>query len=127
MAEPKFKSKYESLVYNSAIKAGYQLKYEPRGTKMVYVLPPRQYQIDFILANGIYVETKGFLRYDDLRKMVAVKAANPDKDIRIVFMKADKLIRKGGAMTYAGWAEKNGFPWAEGLIPDAWFNEKAKT
>lgn len=126
MAEPKFKSKYESHVYHAALAHGGQLKYEPRGSKMTYVLPPRQYQIDFILANGIHVETKGFLRYDDLRKMVAVKAANPDKDIRLVFMKADKLIRKGGALTYGGWAEKNGFPYAEGMIPEAWFQEKAK-
>lgn len=127
MATPKFKSKYEGVVYHAALAAGHKLKYEPRGSALAYVLPERSYKPDFVLANGIIVETKGFLRYDDLRKMVAVKLSNPDKDIRILFMKADKPLRKGGAMTYGGWATKAGFPWAEGNeIPEAWFNEKAK-
>lgn len=122
----KFKSKYEQTVYSHAIDAGYKLAYEPAKAKLKYVLPERAYQPDFVLANGIVVETKGFLRYDDLRKMIAVKAANPQIDLRIVFMRADRPLRKGGQMAYGEWATKAGFLWAEGMIPEAWHQEKAK-
>lgn len=119
---PSFKSKFESTVYAEALEAGRKLVYEPTKAKLKYVLPARTYQPDFVLSpSGVVVETKGFLRYDDLRKMQAVKLCNPDLDIRIVFMKADKLLRKGGSMTYGQWATKNGFPYAEGLIPEEWF------
>jgi hypothetical protein len=124
--EPKFKSGFEERVYHAAVRNNLSLKYEPRGSKMLYTLPERSYTPDFILSpSGVVVETKGFLRYDDLRKMIAVKEANPDKDIRIVFQKAKTLLRKGGTMNYGQWATKAGFEWAEGTIPDAWFEEKA--
>lgn len=124
MPEPKFKSKFESNVYHASVAAGRDLKYEPSGSKMKYTLPERSYTPDFVLPNGIIVETKGFLRYDDLRKMLSVKEHNPEKDIRMVFQRANTPIRKGGTMNYGQWATKVGFVWAEGLIPDAWFDEQ---
>lgn len=82
------------------------------------------YRPDFILPNGIIVEAKGLFDDPAKRKMLAVKACHPDKDIRMLFMDASKKVRKGAKMTYAGWADKHGFPWAEGIkIPQEWIDE----
>lgn len=95
--------------------------------KISYTVPEknRNYIPDFILPNGIYVEAKGRLTLADRQKMVWVKKSNPDLDIRFVFQRKNNYIRKGSKTTYADWAEKNGFPYAEGTIPDEWLNEKS--
>ena len=81
------------------------------------------YTPDFVLPNGVIVETKGLFDSDDRRKMVAVKAQHPALDIRLCFMKADvKLSRAPRSLTYWQWAERHGFLWCEGNIPTAWAN-----
>ena len=57
----------------------------------------------------IYLEAKGLLDYETRRKMVQVKREHPEKDIRIIFMRNQK-VRKGSPTTYVEWATKNGFP-----------------
>jgi len=53
--------------------------------------------------------------------MKAVKAANPDLDIRFVFQTPYNKIYKGSKTTYAKWADKHGFPWcAFHSIPIEW-------
>lgn len=70
---------------------------------------------DFVVAtpNGkVYIETKGYLRPEHKRKMVAVKKLHPTLDIRILFYaKKAKDIK---------WAEKYGFMWAIETIPKEW-------
>lgn len=71
---------------------------------------------DFILytpLGKVYVETKGYLRPEDKRKMVAVKRLNPRLDIRILFQKL--------TISNERWASRNGFRYAEGVIPDEWY------
>jgi hypothetical protein len=81
----------------------------------------KTYTPDFILPNGIIVEAKGVLTPADRTKMRAVKAAHPDKDIRFLFMDATKKLNKRAKMTYAKWAEVNGFQWASGTeVPKEW-------
>lgn len=80
------------------------------------------YNPDFILDNGIIVEAKGLLDYDDRRKMLAVKKQHPELDIRFVFMDANKCPPRMKS-THAQWAEKHGFPWADKEIPDEWIKE----
>ena len=55
----------------------------------------------------------------DAAKMRAVKAAYPDLDIRFVFMDAHQRIGKQ-KQTYAEWADRYGFPWANKEIPESW-------
>ena len=87
--------------------------------KLAYIIEA-QYNPDFILPNGIYLEIKGFLTPTDRRKMRAVKAAHPDKDIRFVFQRNNKLNSKSKT-TYGQWADKNGFPWCVfPSIPPDW-------
>jgi Phage endonuclease I len=77
------------------------------------------YHPDFILGNGVIVEAKGKLDRESKRKMVAVKKAYPHLDIRFLFMEAGKKV-PGTKQTHAQWADRNGFPWAEGEIPKEW-------
>lgn len=84
------------------------------------------YNPDFILANGIIIEAKGLLDRDSKRKMVAVKKQHPELDIRFVFMKADKKV-PGSKQTHGQWATKNGFPWADGTIPEEWLRDNSTT
>ena len=91
--------------------------YEP--CKVPYVIEAN-YIPDFQVGD-VYLETKGFFKPTDRRKMVAVKKSNPDLDIRLVFQAPYNKISKKSKTTYAKWAEKNGFPWcAYYAIPREW-------
>lgn len=100
------------------------IKYDYEQLKLPYTLN-YNYKPDWELTEyGIIVETKGYLDSDDRRKMLAVKQQHPDLDIRFVFQKADKVIRRGSSTTYGDWADKNGFIWAEGVVPKQWLRKK---
>lgn len=76
----------------------------------------RTYLPDFRVRVGdriIFVETKGRLTGADRAKMVAVKAAHPELDIRLVFGSNNKL-RKGSDKRYSDWADKHSFLWSVG-------------
>lgn len=87
-----------------------------------YIVPEKKskYIPDFKLPNGIYIEVKGRLTAADRRKLQLVKKQNPELDIRILFQYANAKILKGSKTTYAMWAEKHGFQWAEKEIPEKW-------
>lgn len=92
-------------------------EYEP--VKLPYVLN-YTYCPDFRLKNGIYIEAKGVLDQFTRSKMIAVKKAHPDLDIRFVFQNGNNKLSKSSKTTYMKWAEKNGFPAAHGTIPEDW-------
>lgn len=120
-----FRSKFEKAIWE-AINSRQRSKvlYEPQSVKIFYNIPFR-YIPDFVLPNGIIVEAKGYLRPRDRTKMRKVKEQNPDLDIRFVFQNArNRLTKSKNSETYGEWAERIGFPWAEGRIPDSWFREK---
>lgn len=99
------------------MKVPYQ--YEP--TKLPFVIE-RTYCPDFYIPHkDIYIEAKGKLDADTKQKMIAVKKAHPDLDIRIVFMRGENKLSKRSKTTYMQWAEKHGFPAADGDIPEEWF------
>jgi hypothetical protein len=113
-----FRSGLEEKVADLLTNLG--VKYEYESTKVPYVLQCN-YTPDFLLPSGIYLETKGHLTEEDRRKMKAVKADNPDLDIRFVFQTPYNKIYKGSKTTYAKWADKHGFPWcAFHSIPIEW-------
>jgi hypothetical protein len=114
----RFRSRLEEKVADLLSQLGVSFDYE--STKVPYVLQCN-YTPDFLLHNGIYLETKGHLTEEDRRKMKAVKEANPELDIRFVFQAPTNKIRKGSKTSYASWAEKNGFKWcAYHSIPIEW-------
>lgn len=71
---------------------------------------------------GIYIETKGRFTAADRNKMLLVKQAWPDLDIRMVFM-ADNKISKWSETRYSDWCKKHGFPYAFKDVPDDWIKE----
>jgi len=119
-----FRSKFEAQIYNTARSSKKSLTFEPKDGIINYTIAFR-YQPDFILPNGIVVEAKGRLDVWDRRKMVAVKAARPDLDIRFVFQNARSRLSRHGK-SYGEWAASQGFVWAEGSIPLEWWKEEKK-
>ena len=86
----------------------------------------RTYTADFVLDNGIIVETKGKFDVDDRHKHLEIKKQHPELDIRFVFSNSNAKLYKGSKTTYAEWCEKNGFLWAHRVVPLTWLKERGK-
>lgn len=86
----------------------------------------RTYTPDFILDNGIIIETKGRFLASDRRKHLAVKKQHPKLDIRFVFTNSKVKLYKGAKSTYAQWCWKHGFRYCDRVIPEDWLKEKGK-
>jgi hypothetical protein len=115
-----YKSGFERTV--TANLTSRKIKFEYETIKLPYTLEGT-YNPDLLLVDsGIIVELKGVLDREAKRKMIAVRKQYPDKDIRIVFMNANKKV-PGTKQTHGEWATKNGYTWAEGKIPEEWLNE----
>jgi hypothetical protein len=86
-------------------------------------LKVRTYTPDFVLANGIIVETKGRFISVDRRKHKEIKKQFPELDIRFVFNNSRAKLYKGAKSSYGDWCEKHGFKYADKVIPDEWLEE----
>ncbi len=106
-----------------------EVTYEYETSKIEYVIPSRdaKYTPDFHLPNGIIVEGKGVFDTEDRQKHLLIQKQRPDLDIRFVFSSSRKPLYKGSPTTYAAWCEKNGFQYADKLIPESWLQEPPKT
>ena len=84
----------------------------------------RKYTPDFILHNGIVIETKGRFTREDRRKHLAIKRQyGKEYDIRFVFSNSRSKLYKGAKSSYGDWCNKNGFLYADKEIPEEWINE----
>lgn len=85
------------------------------------------YTPDFVVktksGKRIYIEAKGWFQPKDRTKMIAIKKQHPKADIRFIFQNADSRLYKGSKTTYAQWALKWKFPWAQKTIPYEWIEE----
>lgn len=97
--------------------------YESHTIRFEQPAKKKRYTPDFVLWNGIVIETKGQFKTADRQKHVFVQDQYPDIDIRFVFSNPNQRIRKGSPTTYAMWCDKNGFKYAKRLIPAAWLAE----
>ena len=86
----------------------------------------RTYTPDFVLPNGIIIETKGRFTSDDRRKHKLIKKQHPKLDIRFVFESSKRKLSKGAKTTYGIWCERNKFLCADRVIPLEWLKEKGK-
>jgi hypothetical protein len=118
-----FKSGLEESISNQIDSKGIKVEYETE--KVSYSIPASDhtYHPDFKLPNGIFVETKGRFVIADRKKHTLIKVQHPELDIRFVFTNSRNKINKNSKTTYADWCEKNGFKYADKIIPDDWFNE----
>ena len=114
----KFRSKLEANVAGLLTELNVEYGYESE--KVGYVIS-HNYCPDFILSNGIWLETKGYWDSNDRRKIKAVKEQHPDIDLRMVFQNPYNTITKKSKTTYAQYCEKLGIPWTSYTnIPLQW-------
>jgi hypothetical protein len=120
-----YRSGLEDAVSTSLHKRGCKdFDYEQHTLR--YTIPSRvaRYTPDFVLPNGIVVETKGWWWPADDRKKIALVVQDwPSLDLRIVFSNPQTPISKGSKTTYAMVCEKFGIPFAKGDIPLSWLEE----
>ena len=106
-------------------KKGVKFTYEE--FKIKWVDPKtKTYTPDFVLENGIIIETKGRFISPDRAKHLAVRDQYPDLDIRFVFTNSKTKLYKGSKTTYGMWCDKYGFKYADRVIPNAWLKEPKK-
>lgn len=114
--------------YRSGLEDNISKDLKERGVKFEYetfkikyeVQENRTYTPDFILPNGIIIESKGRFTTTDRKKHLLVKKQHPNLDIRFVFSNSRGKLYKGSKTTYADWCEKHGFMYADKRIPDEW-------
>lgn len=109
------RNKFELKLYKQIEDSGTPFGYETEKLPYEYVVSGNYKPDYFLRKRKIYIEAKGYFRPDAMKKMIAVKAMHPDLDIRFVFYRKDKK--------YIKFAEKYGFPYAIGTIPEEWLNE----
>ncbi|MCJ8277363.1 MAG: hypothetical protein MJK18_11025, partial [Bdellovibrionales bacterium] len=102
---------------------GVPVRYEQETIDYTKPAKRSKYTPDFILPNGIVIETKGRFVTADRQKHVLIKDQHPDLDIRFVFSNSRNRISKTSKTTYAMWCEKNGFKYADKEIPKEWLDE----
>ena len=116
-----YKSGLEDIVANQIASKGLVVNYEVEKIKYVIPASNHTYTPDFLLPNGIFIETKGRFLPEDRKKQLLVRAQHPDRDIRFVFSSSRTKVTKGSKTSYADWCIKNGFLYADKLIPNEWF------
>ena len=113
-----FRSGLEEKVADLLVDLG--VKYEYESTKVSYVIS-HHYIPDFVLPNGVWLETKGYWDSKDRKKIKSVIQQNPDIDLRMVFQAPYNTISKKSKTTYASWCEKNNIKWCSfSNIPITW-------
>ena len=120
--------------YRSGLEHKISLDLEERRVKYLYEkvkiewedLCYRKYTPDFILNNGIIIESKGLFTAADRRKHLAIQKQHPKLDIRFIFENSRRKLRKGANTMYSNWCEKHGFLYDTRVIPEAWVKEKGK-
>lgn len=81
------------------------------------------YTPDFPVTKGIVIETKGRFLTSDRMKMLLIKEQYPDIDFRFVFTNSKSRISKISKTTYGEWCDRNGFKYADKVVPLAWIEE----
>ena len=113
-----FKSGLEEKVSDLLCELGVDYEYE--GLSLPYTIK-HLYTPDFVLPNGIVLETKGYWKPEDRRKIRQVVTENPHIDLLMVFQDPYKKISKKSKTTYAKWCTRYNIKWcAYHAIPVDW-------
>lgn len=118
-----YRSGLEAMLAAVIAAAGLEVQFETLTIPYEQPAKARKYTPDFLLPNGIVIESKGLFSAEDRNKMQWVKAQHPKLDIRMVFSNAQAKLYKGSPTTYAMWCDREGFPWANKTIPTSWLTE----
>ena len=117
------KSQFEKLTLDRFRKLKVKVRYEP-------LLVPYQiqamYNPDWVLPNGVIIETKGNFDASDRSKHLKVQEQYPWLDIRFVFQRDNKIYRKS-VTRYSDWCKQHGFKFSIGRVPVSWVRETKKS
>jgi hypothetical protein len=128
-----FRSGLEEHTSDEIAARGLEVQFET--LKVPYTIPasPHRYTPDFVLPNGIIIETKGLWDAADRAKHNLIRAQWPDLDIRLIFQNPDQKISPTSPTSYGDWCDKFGLRWAGvikkrgsgivQIIPPQWFDE----
>ena len=114
-----YRSGLEDKISVDLKERGVAFEYETMKIKWV-LHRNKSYTPDFILPNGVIIESKGKFVVDDRMKHLEIKKQHPELDIRFVFSNSRNKINKGSKTTYAMWCDKYGFKYADKEIPEKW-------
>lgn len=121
-----YRSGLEDQIADQLMAYGIEPDYENLRIKFQQPSKMRTYTPDFVLPNGIIVETKGRFTSADRQKHLLIQEQYPDLDIRFVFSNPNNKINKNSKTTYAAWCEQYGFLYAHKEIPEEWLKEPPK-
>ncbi len=119
-----FRSGFEAKTANYLRRLGIEFEYESMKIEYMKIAT---YTPDFILPNGIIVETKGLWTSEDRTKHLLIREQHPELDVRLCFQNASNKLRKGSKTSYAMWCEKKGIKYCDKTIPKSWLNTKKCT
>ena len=119
-----FRSGLEESIAEDLTSKGVGFSFEELVIPYIKPEKPAKYTPDFVLENGIIIESKGRFLTEDRQKHLLVQKQHPEFDIRFVFSNSKTKISKRSKTTYADWCDKHGFKYADKEIPDAWLKEK---
>jgi hypothetical protein len=120
---PSWRSGLEEAVAKQLAKEGIAPRYEQVVVRYERPSEKARYTADFLLPNGIIIETKGWFVTADRKKHKLIKAQHPELDVRFVFSNPQARIGKKSTTTYAKWCDDHGFEWYAKTVPDAWLRE----
>lgn len=118
----KFKSGLERDFAEQATAKGLPFEYET--TKFPYSRPSH-YVPDWQIAPSVFIETKGWLAPFQRANLIAFKEQCPHIRILLLFGNANNRLNRASKTTYAKWADRNGFEWADfrNGIPVHWWQK----
>lgn len=120
-----FRSGLEETIAAQLKSAGIDPKFET--LKLPYrVEKNHTYTPDFPVGKRIIIETKGRFQTADRMKMLEVKKQHPEYEFRFIFNNSKSKISKVSATTYGKWCKKNGFKYADKVVPQEWIEEILK-
>lgn len=139
---PSYRSGLEQGMAEWLRSNGVEFGYETPESVVKYAVPAKlaRYTPDFVLPNGIIIETKGQFVSADRKKHLLIREQYPLLDIRFVFSNSNARIGKKSETRYSDWCNgrnpkrytfkyyqapsafqaTKGAPW----IPEAWLKEK---
>ena len=124
-----YRSGLELDIATFLTEGGFPFEYEPQNGKARYLVPAtyKWYLPDFVLPNGIIIESKGRFTSADRKKHLLIKASCPELDIRFIFNNPNTKIGKKSSTTYGMWCEKHGFLYhkfhKKNPVPQEWLDE----
>ena len=116
-----YRSGLEEKIQTQLAEAKIKAHYEPG--RIPYTVAPKTYTPDFILPNGIVIETKGYFLPADRTKHLAIKAQYPNIDLRFIFQNPQQRLNNTSRTTYEAWCIHHGFIYAAKWIPQTWLDE----